>query len=82
MLDRLIASDDSDEEASESDVPDLFSPRRNEFIWFFYLAQISLRRTLDELLALIYAKGEQNWIENIDMFHRQYHESKKQIADW
>ena len=82
MLDQLIASDDSDEEANGSEIPALFSPRRNEFIWFFYLAQISLRRTLDELLALIYAKGEQNWIENIGLFSRQYYESKKQIADW
>lgn len=61
---------------------DVFSPRRNEFIWFFYLAEISLRRTFDEVLSVIYEKGEQNWIENIDLVCRQYYESEKQISDW
>lgn len=76
-LNRLISKDDED-----CDMSDVFSPRRNEFIWFFYLAQISLRRTLDEVLSVMYEKGEQNWVENIDLICRQHEESKKQIADW
>jgi len=65
----------------DGDMSDVFSPRRNEFIWFFYLAEISLRRTLDEVLSVIYEKGEQSWIENIDLVCRQYYESEKQISD-
>jgi hypothetical protein len=64
------------------DMSDVFSPRRTEFIWFFYLAEISLRRTLDEVLSVMYEKGEQDWIENIDLVYRQYYESEKQISDW
>jgi hypothetical protein len=77
-LNHLIGNDDDD----DVEMSDVFSPRRNEFVWFFYLAQISLRRSLDEVLSVIYEKGEQNWIENIDLVCRQYYESQKQIADW
>src|ERR1700744_4694074 len=48
----LIPNDDGD----DGDISDLFSPRRNEFIWFFYLAEISLRRTFDEVLSVVYDK--------------------------
>lgn len=77
----MVPSDDESDE-NDGEVPEVFSPRRNEFIWFFYVAQISLRRTLDEVLAVMYEKGEQYWVENIDLICRQYHESRKQIADW
>ena len=76
-LNHLSPSDDKNE-----DLTDVFSPRHNEFIWFYYLAEISLRRTLDEVLSVIYEKGEQSWIENIDLVLRQYYESEKQILDW
>ncbi|SPO01982.1 uncharacterized protein DNG_04655 [Cephalotrichum gorgonifer] len=77
-VNHLTAVDDDD----DSDMSDVFSPRRNEFVWFFYLAEISLRRTLDEILSVIYEKGEQYWIENVDLVLRQYYESEKQMADW
>lgn len=64
------------------DMSDVFSPQRNEFIWFFYLTEISLRRTLDEVLSVIYGKGEHSWIENIDLVCRQYYESERQISEW
>ena len=63
-------------------VSDVFSPKRNEVIWFFYVAQMSLRRSLDEVLSVIYEKGEPSWIENIDLVCRQYYESEQQISDW
>jgi len=77
----LIPNDHTDG-GDDGDISDVFSPRRNEFIWFFYLAEISLRRTLDEALSAIYEKGEQHWIEDIDLVCRQYRESEQQISDW
>lgn len=77
-LNHLSPNGDGD----DTDMSDVFSPRRNESIWFFYVTEISLRRTLDEVLSVIYEKGEQSWIENIDLVCRQYYESEKQISDW
>lgn len=77
-LDQVVAAEDGD----DAGLADYSSPRRNQLVWFFYLAQISLRRSLDEVLSVIYEKGEKHWIENIDLVCRQYYESKKQIADW
>lgn len=76
-LNHLAPTDDDDD-----DLSDVLSPRHNQFIWFYYLAEISLRRTLDEVLSVVYEKGEHSWVENIDLVLRQYYESAKQISDW
>lgn len=80
-LNHLSPSDNGDA-GGDDDMSNVFSPRRNEFIWFFYLAEISLRRTLDEILSVVYEKGEQRWLENIDLVYRQYYDSEKQLTDW
>ncbi|RYP48057.1 hypothetical protein DL768_005979 [Monosporascus sp. mg162] len=50
--------------------------------WLFYLAEISLRRTIDDTLWLLYNRGEEHWINNVDLLVRQYAETDKQISLW
>ncbi|KAF2176434.1 hypothetical protein K469DRAFT_678604 [Zopfia rhizophila CBS 207.26] len=55
---------------------------QEERSWFFYLAEISLRRTINDTLWLLYHKGEQYWLTHIDSLVRQHAESEKEIALW
>ncbi len=50
--------------------------------WFFYLAEISLRRTVDNTQWLLYQRGEEEWITNVAYILRQYAESDEQISLW
>ncbi|KAL2219285.1 hypothetical protein M432DRAFT_341572 [Thermoascus aurantiacus ATCC 26904] len=50
--------------------------------WFFYLAEISLRRTINDTMKTLYGKGEQQWMDNIHFLVVQYMECEKQIALW
>lgn len=50
--------------------------------WLFYLAEISLRRTIDDTLWLFYHKGEGYWIKNEDVILHQYINFTKQIHPW
>ena len=33
--------------------------------WLYYLAEISLRRTMNRILEILYSRGEQHWINSI-----------------
>jgi hypothetical protein len=33
--------------------------------WFYYLAEISLRRTMNRILSIFYGQGEQHWLLRI-----------------
>jgi hypothetical protein len=50
--------------------------------WFFYLAELSIRRTINDVLGTFYDKTEQQWIDDIDLLCRQFDESDKQISLW
>ncbi|SPO07570.1 uncharacterized protein DNG_10265 [Cephalotrichum gorgonifer] len=50
--------------------------------WFFYLAEISLRRIINDTLHTFYEKGEEHWMKHIDLVCRQYHESEEQVSQW
>lgn len=50
--------------------------------WLFYLAEISLRRTIDDVLWLFYHRGEDYWMNNVDLLTRQYVETDRQIELW
>ncbi|KAH8896671.1 hypothetical protein GQ53DRAFT_803544 [Thozetella sp. PMI_491] len=50
--------------------------------WLFYLAEIALRRTIDDTQWLFYHRGEDYWINNVDLLTRQYLEAEKQITLW
>ncbi|RSL42050.1 hypothetical protein CEP51_016519 [Fusarium floridanum] len=38
--------------------------------WFFYLAELSIRRTINDVLLTFYEKGEWQWIDGIDLVCR------------
>ncbi|KAK5047099.1 hypothetical protein LTR84_007042 [Exophiala bonariae] len=50
--------------------------------WLFYIAEISLRRTINDTIWLFYHKGEEYWLENIGLLVRQHSESDSQIGLW
>ena len=50
--------------------------------WQFYLAEISLRRTIDDTLWLFYHQGEEHWLKNTDLLVQQYAETDEQISLW
>ncbi|KAH7180699.1 hypothetical protein DER46DRAFT_620113 [Fusarium sp. MPI-SDFR-AT-0072] len=50
--------------------------------WYYYLSEISIRRTVDETLNLLYRNGEEYWMKHPTYLIRQYHESEQQISQW
>lgn len=50
--------------------------------WFFYFAEISLRRTINDTLQLYYARGEGHWIQNTSQMIHQYRETEKGFSLW
>ncbi|RSL74105.1 hypothetical protein CEP53_000498 [Fusarium sp. AF-6] len=54
--------------------------RINEQGWYYYLAEISVRRTVDETLNLLYSQGPEYWMENPAYLIRQYYECEGQVS--
>lgn len=54
----------------------------DEMGWCYYLAEISLRRTIDSIISLLYRTGEQDWLKNPMQLVHQYHELEKQRSTW
>ncbi|KAI9148950.1 ABC-transporter-regulating transcription factor [Paramyrothecium foliicola] len=50
--------------------------------WAYYLAEISLRRTIDTTIHSIYSRGEQSWLSNPSALVRQCQEHEQQISVW
>jgi hypothetical protein len=50
--------------------------------WSFYLAEISLRRTIDDIVRLIYARGEDYWMRHPEQIIHQGYDSETQITIW
>ncbi|KAI8675992.1 Fungal-trans domain-containing protein [Fusarium keratoplasticum] len=50
--------------------------------WCYYLAEISLRRTIDDTLQHLAEGGEEAWLSNPSQLVRQYHELEKQRSIW
>jgi hypothetical protein len=50
--------------------------------WCYYLAEISLRRTIDDTLWYLSEGGEESWLSNPSQLVRQYHELEKQRSMW
>ncbi|KAI8716963.1 Fungal-trans domain-containing protein [Fusarium sp. LHS14.1] len=50
--------------------------------WCYYLAEISLRRTIDDTLQHLAEGGEESWLSNASQLVRQYHELEKQRSIW
>ncbi|KAF9875180.1 hypothetical protein CkaCkLH20_07446 [Colletotrichum karsti] len=49
--------------------------------WLYYLAEISLRRTIKDTMAVLYCKGETYWLQNERLLVRQYDEFEKEISE-
>ena len=70
---------------AQTDLPSLdngLERHDEERSWFFYLAELSIRRTINDVLATFYAMTEEQWIDDIDFLCRQFDESDKQILLW
>ncbi|KAH6684950.1 hypothetical protein F5X68DRAFT_21292 [Plectosphaerella plurivora] len=50
--------------------------------WCYYLSEISIRRTQDEMLNVLYRHGEEYWMQNLTYLIRQYHDTEQQVASW
>ncbi|KXH29217.1 hypothetical protein CSIM01_00945 [Colletotrichum simmondsii] len=48
--------------------------------WLYYLAEISLRRTIKNTMSVLYREGEAYWLRNEDLLIRQYDEFEKEIS--
>lgn len=72
----------TEREATEPPSPNELNSWQEERSWFFYLAEISLRRTINDTLWLLYRKGEQYWMTHIDSLEEQYEETERQISLW
>lgn len=55
---------------------------QDERSWYFYSAEISLRRTLNDTLHLLYRKSEQFWLDHVSFLVQQHAESERQIRLW
>lgn len=54
----------------------------HERSWAFYLAEISIRRTLSDTICTLYRKGERYWLTHVSSLIRQCEECKDQIQLW
>ncbi|KAJ3550109.1 hypothetical protein NM208_g145 [Fusarium decemcellulare] len=50
--------------------------------WCYYLAEISLRRTIDDTLCHLFQDGESSWLKNPSQLIHQFNESEKQRNIW
>ncbi|RTE83843.1 hypothetical protein BHE90_001635 [Fusarium euwallaceae] len=62
--------------------PTNYDSRFEERGWCYYLAEISLRRTIDDTLQHLAEGGEKSWLSNPSQLIRQYHELEKQRSLW
>ncbi|KAM5368969.1 hypothetical protein ACJZ2D_009278 [Fusarium nematophilum] len=62
--------------------PDEEQRQVDERGWCYYLSEISIRRTIDETLNVLYRQGEEYWMKNPSQLIRQYHECEQQITQW
>ncbi|KAJ5771134.1 uncharacterized protein N7511_003185 [Penicillium nucicola] len=65
------------------DSRDISFNKRQEQSWLYYLAEIALRRTLDQEMPLINSPEAQTaWIENINYILQQSEEIDEQLNTW
>ncbi|RSL66823.1 hypothetical protein CEP53_003206 [Fusarium sp. AF-6] len=62
--------------------PTNYNSQLEERGWCYYVAEISLRRTIDDTLQHLAEGGEESWLSNPSHLIRQYHELEKQRSLW
>ncbi|KAL2884120.1 hypothetical protein SGCOL_000057 [Colletotrichum sp. CLE4] len=70
----------SSSEYTWSPTPDPHQRLEEERSWLYYLAEISLRRTIKNTMSVLYRKGEAYWLRNEGLLVRQYDEFEKEIS--
>ncbi|KAK1622115.1 hypothetical protein BDP81DRAFT_455672 [Colletotrichum phormii] len=70
----------SPSEYTWSPIPDPQQRLEEERSWLYYLAEISLRRTIKNTMSVLYRKGEAYWLRNEGLLVRQYDEFEKEIS--
>ncbi|KKK24401.1 hypothetical protein ARAM_004377 [Aspergillus rambellii] len=72
--------DESKDTADSRDGP---LSENEERSWLFYLAELALRRTLDQALPLFYVReGPTTWLQNIDYIVKQSSHVEEQLDIW
>lgn len=56
--------------------------RSQEQSWAFYLAEISIRRTMSDTIVTLYRKGEHYWLNHVRSFTEQCVDCETQIEVW
>ncbi|PYH96482.1 hypothetical protein BO71DRAFT_448645 [Aspergillus ellipticus CBS 707.79] len=56
--------------------------QEEERSWFYYLAEISFRRLMNQTLATIGGNGEASWVDNIQQIFINHHVFEEQIDSW
>lgn len=56
--------------------------RAEERSWAFYLAEISIRRTMSDTIVTLYRKGEGYWLKNIKYLLGQCEDCETQVQLW
>ncbi|KAH6896640.1 hypothetical protein B0T10DRAFT_161831 [Thelonectria olida] len=77
----------SDLGSSKDASPEAVSPKDHQRLidekgWCYYLAEIALRRSIDESIQVLYQRGDYFWLQNQDYLVRHYHEFEQQISLW
>lgn len=61
---------------------DQLAAREKERSWFFYLAEISVRRTMMDTVETLYHGGERAWTSNLPGLLRKHDECQEKISIW
>ncbi|KAF5004851.1 hypothetical protein FDECE_8667 [Fusarium decemcellulare] len=70
------------ESEAENLAPTNYDAQLEERGWCYYLAEISLRRTIDDTLCHLFQDGEDSWLRKPSQLIHQFTESEKQRNIW
>jgi hypothetical protein len=73
------AFEEESNDASAFNEQDSSSKERS---WAFYLAEISIRRTITDTIFTLYRRGERYWLNHVESLVRQCEDSEEQIQLW
>jgi hypothetical protein len=75
-----LTGDPSD--LTTSPCSDIEQRAEEERSWLFYLAEISLRRTINDNLQILYRRDEVHWTTDTPKLIQQHWELEKQVSLW
>ncbi|KEF59381.1 uncharacterized protein A1O9_04225 [Exophiala aquamarina CBS 119918] len=75
-------SDSSSDPRAGSGDSDFVPANSQAQSWLFFLAEISLRRTIDANLRLLYGKSEPYWLSHMPLLMKHHAQCEEQISLW